>query len=216
MKKIAILVALLSGAVFNPAIAAVKTIELQSFTALNAQKGINLIIKCAENPSLKVKGTQSAIDKLNINNDAGTLNLFNETTKKDNILSQTLDITLYTNNPLNNLSTKAGIKIKVDTCAVDSEKMAISGAMGSKIDVEGKTKHLDLNLAAGAVFNQTSAKFSADSAKVDLSMGAHASLCHIPQITGSLTAGTKIDVDKKADVKITNNFASEISTDSCS
>ncbi|PHM36742.1 hypothetical protein Xmau_04105 [Xenorhabdus mauleonii] len=212
MKKITIVAALLSGAVFNPALAAEKTVELQSFTAINAQKGINLTIKCAEKTSLKVKGTQSAIDKLNINYDDNKLNLLNE---YDNILSKAVDITLYTNNPLNNLSTMAGVKMKVDTCAVDSENLAVSGMMGSSINIAGKTKHLDLNLEAGADFNQTSTQFSADTANIKLSMGAQAALCHIPQITGNLTAGTSIEVSKNANVKITNNFASEISRDNC-
>ncbi|MDX7985927.1 hypothetical protein FE392_01060 [Xenorhabdus sp. 12] len=216
MKKIAILATLFSGALFNSAMAAEKTVELQNFTALSAEKGIKLTIKCAEKSSLTAKGAQSAIDKLDISYDANTLNLSNESNENDNILTKTVTITLYTNKPLNNLSTMSGVKMDVDACAVGSENLTVSGMMGSAITIEGKTKHLDLNLEAGAVFNQTSTKFSADSAKIKLSMGARASLCHIPEITGNLTAGTKVDVSEEANVKIKSNFASEISRDNCS
>ncbi|CDG16680.1 GIN domain-containing protein [Xenorhabdus doucetiae] len=217
MKKIAILMALISGTTFHSiAMAAEKMIEVQSFTAVNAQKGINIRIKCAATSSLKVKGIQSSIDKLDITHNGDTLSLINDAVKKDIPLTKALDITLYTDNPLNTLATKAGVKMKVDACAINNERLEVSGEMGSKIDVAGKTKHLDLNLNMGAIFNKTSQKFSADSAKVSLSMGANAFLCHIPKITGNLTTGTRISVDKKAIVKTTDNFASEISTDSCS
>ncbi|MEQ1961590.1 DUF2807 domain-containing protein [Xenorhabdus khoisanae] len=216
MKKVAILVALISGTTLPPAIAAEKTIEMQSFTSVNAQNGIALTIKCATTPSLKAKGTQSSINKLNISRDNDTLNLINEGAKEDNSLTSGVKITLYTDKPLKNLSTKSGVKMEVDACAVDSENLAVSGEMGSKIDVAGKTKYLDLTLGMGAVFNKNAQKFSANSAKVNLNMGASASLCHIPKITGSLTAGTQIFVDEDAVVKTTDNFASEISTDACS
>ncbi|WP_237387117.1 GIN domain-containing protein [Xenorhabdus sp. Sc-CR9] len=216
MKKIAIFMALISGTTFHSAIAAEKIVELQKVTGVNAQKGINLTIKCAANPSLKVKGLQSAIDKLDINHDENILSLINNANNKDNVFSQGLDITLYTNQPLNNLTTKQGVKVKVAACAVNSERLEVTGEMGSKIDVEGHTKHLDLGLDMGAVFNNSSQKFSADSAQVSLSRGAKAFLCHIPEITGNLTAGTSISVDKNTVVKTRNNLASEISTDSCS
>ncbi|OTA20363.1 hypothetical protein Xbed_01589 [Xenorhabdus beddingii] len=216
MRKIAILVALISGATFHPAMAAEKTIEVQSFTAVNVQKGVNLTIKCAATSSLKVKGMQSSIDELDVNHDGNTLRLINEANKNNNLISSAIDITLYTDKPLNNLFTKSGVKTKVDACAVDGENLEISGQMGSKIDVAGKTKHLNLTLEMGAVFNKTSQKFSADSANVNLSMGASAFLCHITNITSSLTAGTKIFVDKNAVVKTIDNFASGISTDVCS
>ncbi|MBD2811106.1 DUF2807 domain-containing protein [Xenorhabdus sp. Vera] len=216
MKKIAIFMALISGATFHSAIAAEKIVELQKVTGVNAQKGINLTIKCAATPSLKVKGLQSAIDKLDINYDENMLSLINNANNKDNIFSQGLDITLYTNQPLNNLTIKQGVKVKVAACAVNSERLEVTGEMGSKIDVEGHTKHLDLGLNMGAVFNNSSQKFSADSAQVSLSMGAKASLCHIPEITANLTAGASISVDKNTVVKTRNNLASEISTDSCS
>ncbi|MDC9595127.1 GIN domain-containing protein, partial [Xenorhabdus sp. IM139775] len=198
------------------AMAAEKTIEVQGFSAVDAQKGINITIKCAATSSLKVKGMQSSIDKLNITHNGDTLSLINDAVKKDSLLTKALDITLYTDHPLNTLVTKTGVKMEVDACAIDNEKLEVSGEMGSKIDIAGKTKQLDLNLNMGAVFNKVSQKFSADSAKVYLSMGANASLCHIPKITGNLTTGTHISVDKKSIVKTTDNFASKISTDSCS
>ncbi|AOM42707.1 GIN domain-containing protein [Xenorhabdus hominickii] len=215
MKKTAIFLALISGATFHPALAAEKNIDLKNFTAVNAQKGIKLMIQCAETPSIKVKGTNSAINKLYISQDGNTLNLINEAAKKDNVLSQAVKITLYTNQPLNNLTTKAGVKVTIPACAVDSEQLEVSGEMGSKINIEGKTKHLDLVLNMGAMFNELPQNFSADSAKIHLSMGAKAFLCNIPKITGNLTAGTQIAVNKQAVVKTTDNFASEILRTSC-
>ncbi|MBD2793952.1 GIN domain-containing protein [Xenorhabdus szentirmaii] len=216
MKKLAILMAFISGAAFHSAMAAEKTVKLQKFTGVNAQKGIKLTIKCADASSLNVKGPQSAINKLDINFDGNMLNLINEANNKNNRFSESLDITLYTNQPLNNISTKQGVKATVAACAVNSEKLKVTGEMGSQIDVEGQTKHLGLELNMGAIFNEPAQKFRADSAQISLSMGAKASLCHIPNITGYLTAGASISVDKDAVVKIKDNITSHVSTISCS
>ncbi|HHA1787642.1 TPA: DUF2807 domain-containing protein [Enterobacter ludwigii] len=198
--------------------AAEKTVSVEPFTAVSAQQGINLTVKCAATPSMVISGSQETMNKLRVSNNSGTLLLDNQAAENDRFVSHTLDITLYTNHPLNALSGKAGVKIDVAACAVSPEQLTVTGSMGTDIRAEGKTNELRLELAMGGTFNRKSTDFSAKSAAVRMSMGAESSLCNVPKITGTLAAGARLAVSKSTDIDTgaASTFASDISTSGCS
>ncbi|QWA13215.1 DUF2807 domain-containing protein [Sodalis ligni] len=217
MNTLLMILALLTEMVSSSALAAEKTFPLEPFTSVEVRQGINLSIKCAATPSMVVSGSQETLNKLRITADNHALLLVNNAAENDRFVSGTLDITLYTNGPLRGLTGKAGVKITAPACAVDRSKLAVSGSMGADIQVEGKTDELTLDLAMGGSFNKKPRPFTADAANVRMSMGAESSLCHIPRISGSLSAGARMSVSPSAQVDIgaAGSFASEVSTSDC-
>jgi hypothetical protein len=165
-----------------------------------------------------VSGSADTLNKLQVMTNNKALLLVNDAAESDLFVSHTLDITLYTSAPLTGLIGKAGVKIVAPACAVDQSKLAVAGSMGTDIQIEGKTGELVLDLAMGGTFNKIPQAFTADVANVRMSMGAESSLCHIPRINGSLSAGTRMSVSPSAqvDTGATGSFASEISTSDCS
>ncbi|NKI73723.1 hypothetical protein Dpoa2040_000942 [Dickeya sp. CFBP 2040] len=217
MKKTAAKLTLLALIFCSSSQAAEKTINVDRFTSVTAQQGINLTVKCASTPSMVISGSKETMSKLQVSNKDGSLLLSNEAAENDRFVSHTLDITLYTSNPLNALSGKAGVKIDAAACAVSPEQLSVSGSMGTEIRAEGKTDELQLELAMGGSFNRKSTPFSAKSATVRMSMGAEAFLCNIPKITGTLAAGARLSVSPSAgvDTGAASTFASDISTSGC-
>lgn len=197
--------------------AAEKNVQLDAFTAVSAQQGIRLTIKCASAPSMVVSGSQATLNKLQVSRQGETLVLNNQAAENDRFVSDTLDITLYTSKPLSALSGKAGVKIDAASCAISPEQLAVSGSMGTDINVTGKTDKLTLDLAMGGSFNRKAADFSAKSAAVRMSMGAESALCNIPEIKGTLAAGARVSVSPSAsvDTGAAGTFASEVSTSDC-
>lgn len=197
--------------------AAKKNIPVEAFTAVSAQQGINLTIKCASAPALVVSGSQDTLNKFQVTNQSGNLLLNNRAAEDDRFVSNTLNITLYTSQPLTALSGKAGVKIDAEACSVSPAQLSVKGSMGTDIRAAGKTDELQLELAMGGSFNRKPADFSAKSATVRMSMGAETALCHIPRITGTLAAGARMSVSPSANVDTgsAGTFASEVSTSDC-
>lgn len=218
MNTLKLMLALLAGTASYSALAAEKTFPLSAFNSVEVRQGINLTIKCAATPSMVVSGAADTLGKLQVNTDNKALLLVNEAAANDRFVSHALDITLYTSEPLTKLSGKAGITITAPACAVDPSKLTVAGSMGADIQIEGKTGELVLDLAMGGSFNKKPQPFSAEVANVRMSMGAESSLCHVPRINGSLSAGAKVSVSPSAhvDTGATGSFASEVSTSECS
>ncbi|WP_248751787.1 DUF2807 domain-containing protein [Pseudomonas sp. MWU15-20650] len=218
MKPLKLLLAVLATTTSYAALAAEKTFPLTAFSSVEVQQGINLSIKCAATPSMVVSGAAQALDKLQVSTNDKALLLVNAAAEDDRFGSRTLDITLYTSTPLTGLTGKAGVKIVAPACAVDQAKLAVAGSMGADIQVEGKTHELKLDLAMGGTFNKKPQPFTAKVANVRMSMGAESSLCGIPQINGSLSAGAKVSVSPTAqvDTGATGTFGSDVSTSGCS
>ncbi|AHL34095.1 hypothetical protein CD58_14755 [Pseudomonas brassicacearum] len=218
MNTMKMVLALLAGATSYAASAAEKTVPLDAFNSVEVRQGINLTIKCAATSSMVVSGSADTLGKLQVTTNDKALLLVNDAAENDRLVSHTLDITLYTSAPLTGLTGKAGIKILAPACAVDRSRLAIVGSMGADIQIEGKTGELVLDLAMGGTFNKKPQPFTADVANVRMSMGAESSLCDIPKINGSLSAGARISVSPSAqvDTGATGSFASEVSTSGCS
>lgn len=200
------------------ALAAEKTLPLGAFNSVEVRQGINLSIKCAATSSMVVSGAADTLDKLQVTTNDKALLLVNAAAENDRFVSHSLDITLYTSGPLAGLTGKAGVKISAPACAVDSSRLAVAGSMGTDIQIEGKTVELVLDLAMGGTFNKKPQPFTANVATVRMSMGAESTLCHIPRINGSLSAGARMSVSPSAqvDTGATGSFASEVSTAECS
>lgn len=218
MNTMKLMLALLASTTSYAALAAEKTFPLTAFSSVEVRQGINLSIKCAATSSMVVSGSADTLNKLQVTTNNQALLLVNDAAENDRFVSHTLDITLYTSKPLTGLTGKAGIKIVAPACAVDQSKLAVAGSMGTDIQIEGKTGELVLDLAMGGTFNKKPLPFTADVANVRMSMGAESSLCHIPRINGSLSAGARMSVSPSAqvDTGATGSFASEISTSDCS
>lgn len=217
LRTLKLMLALLAGTAGNAALAAEKTLPLDAFDSVEVRQGINLSIKCAAAPSMVVSGSAAVLEKLKVSSKDKALLLVNEAGENDRFVSHTLDITLYTSKPLTGLVGKAGVNIVAPACAVDSSKLTVAGSMGADIQIEGKTAELVLDLAMGGTFNKKPLPFTAGVATVRMSMGAQSSLCHIPRINGSLSAGARLSVSPSAqvDTGATGSFASEISTSDC-
>ncbi|MGH8389418.1 MAG: GIN domain-containing protein [Pseudomonas sp.] len=213
-----LVVVLLASTVGCSALAAEKTFALNAFSSVEVRQGINLSIKCAATSSMVVSGSADTLDKLQVTTNNQALLIVNDAAKNDRFTSHTLDITLYTSKPLTGLTGKAGIKIVAPACAVDQSKLTVAGSKGADLQIEGKTGELVLDLAMGGTFNKKPLPFTADVANVRMSMGAQSSLCHIPRINGSLSAGARMSVSPSAQVVTgaTDSFASAISTSDCS
>jgi len=218
MNTMKLMLALLASTTSYAALAAEKTFPLTAFSSVEVRQGINLSIKCAATSSMVVSGSVDTLNKLQVTTNNKALLLVNDAAENDRFVSHTLDITLYTSAPLTGLTGKAGVKIMAPGCAVDQSKLTVAGSMGTDIQIEGKTGELVLDLAMGGTFNKIPQAFTADVANVRMSMGAESSLCHIPRINGSLSAGTRMSVSPSAqvDTGATGSFASEISTSDCS
>ena len=218
MSTMKLMLALLASTTSYAALAAEKTFPLTAFSSVEVRQGITLSIKCAATSSMVVSGSADTLNKLQVMTNNKALLLVNDAAESDLFVSHTLDITLYTSAPLTGLIGKAGVKIVAPACAVDQSKLAVAGSMGTDIQIEGKTGELVLDLAMGGTFNKIPQAFTADVANVRMSMGAESSLCHIPRINGSLSAGTRMSVSPSAqvDTGATGSFASEISTSDCS
>ncbi|WP_447803150.1 GIN domain-containing protein [Pseudomonas serbica] len=218
MNTMKLMLALLASTTSYAALAAEKTFPLTAFSSVEVRQGINLSIKCAATSSMVVSGSADTLNKLQVTTNNKALLLVNDAAENDLFVSRTLDITLYTSAPLTGLIGKAGVKIVAPACAVDQSKLAVAGSMGTDIQIEGKTGELVLDLAMGGTFNKIPQAFTADVANVRMSMGAESSLCHIPRINGSLSAGARMSVSPSAqvDTGATGSFASEISTSDCS
>lgn len=218
MNTMKLMLALLASTTGYSALAAEKNFPLNAFSSVEVRQGINLSIKCAATSSMVVSGSANTLDKLQVTTNNQALLLINDAAENDRFVSHTLDITLYTSKPLTGLTGKAGIKIVAPACAVDQSKLTVAGSMGTDIQIEGKTGELVLDLAMGGTFNKKPLPFTAQVANVRMSMGAESSLCHIPRINGSLSAGARMSVSPTAqvDTGATGSFASEISTSGCS
>ncbi|MBN3863571.1 hypothetical protein HCU66_15140 [Pseudomonas frederiksbergensis] len=218
MNTMKLMLALLASTTGYSALAAEKTFPLNAFSSVEVRQGINLSIKCAATSSMVVSGSAGTLDKLQVTTNNQALLLVNDAAENDRFVSHSLDITLYTSKPLTGLTGKAGIKIVAPACAVDQSKLTVAGSMGTDIQIEGKTGELVLDLAMGGTFNKKPLPFTAQVANVRMSMGAESSLCHIPRINGSLSAGARMSVSPSAqvDTGATGSFASEISTSDCS
>ncbi len=218
MNTMKLMLVLLASTTSYAALAAEKTFPLTTFSNVEVRQGINLSIKCAATSSMVVSGSADTLNKLQVTTNNKALLLVNDAAENDRFVSHTLDITLYTSAPLTGLTGKAGVKIVAPACAVDRSKLAVAGSMGTDIQIEGKTGELVLDLAMGGTFNKKPLPFTADVANVRMSMGAESSLCHIPRINGSLSAGARMFVSPSAqvDTGATGSFASEISTSDCS
>lgn len=210
--------ALLAGTTAYAAVASEKTFALTAFNSVEVRQGINLSIKCAATSSMVVSGAPETLSKLQVTTNNKALLLVNAAAENDRFVTHALDITLYTSEPLTGLACKAGVKIVAPACAVAPSKLAVAGSMGTDIQVEGKTGELALDLAMGGTFNKKPLPFIAEVANVRMSMGAESSLCNIPRINGSLSAGARMAVSPSAqvDTGATGSFASEISTSDCS
>lgn len=218
LKTMKLMLALLAGTTSYSALAAEKTFPLTAFNSVEVRQGINLTIKCAATSSMVVSGAADTLGKLQVTNNNQALLLVNDAAANDRFVSHGLDITLYTNEPLTGLTGKAGIKIVAPACAVDQSKLTVAGSMGTDIQIEGKTGELVLDLSMGGTFNKKPLPFVAEVATVRMSMGAESSLCHIPRINGSLSAGAKMSVSPSAqvDTGATGSFGSDVSTSECS
>nr|WP_180203402.1 DUF2807 domain-containing protein [Pseudomonas sp. SbOxS1]NYU03076.1 hypothetical protein [Pseudomonas sp. SbOxS1] len=218
MDTMKLILALLASTTSCAALAAEKTFALTAFSSVEARQGINLSIKCAATSSMVVSGPADTLNTLQVTTKNQALLLVNDAAEKVRIASPALDITLYTSEPLTGLTGKAGVKIVVPACAVDPSRLTVAGSMGTDIQTEGKTGELVLDLAMGGTFNKKPLPFTADVANVRMSMGAQSSLCHIPRINGSLSAGARMSVSPSAQVDTgpAGSFASEISTSDCS
>ncbi|MCU1748585.1 DUF2807 domain-containing protein [Pseudomonas sp. 6D_7.1_Bac1] len=218
MNNMTLMLALLASTTSYSALAAEKTFPLTAFTSVEVRQGINLSIKCAATSSMVVSGAADTLNKLQVTTNDKALLLVNDAAANDRFVSHTLDITLYTSEPLTGLTGKAGVQIVAPACAVDQSKLAVAGSMGADIQIEGKTGELVLDLAMGGSFNKKPLAFTADVANVRMSMGAESSLCHIPRINGSLSAGARMSVSPSAqvDTGATGSFGSEVSTSDCS
>ncbi|GID03116.1 MULTISPECIES: GIN domain-containing protein [Pseudomonas] len=218
MNTMKLMLALLASTTSYTALAAEKTFPLTAFSSVEVRQGINLSIKCAATSSMVVSGSADTLSKLQVTTNNKALLLVNDAAENDRFVSRSLDITLYTSAPLTGLTGKAGVKIVAPACAVDQSRLAVAGSMGTDIQIEGKTGELALDLSMGGTFNKKPLPFTADVANVRMSMGAESSLCHIPRINGSLSAGARMSVSPSAqvDTGATGSFASEISTSDCS
>lgn len=218
MNTLKLMLSLLASTTGYSALAAEKTFALDPFSRVEVRQGINLTIKCAATSSMVVSGSADTLDKLQVTTNNQALSLVNDAADNVRLGSRTLDITLYTSKPLTGLAGKAGIKIVAPACAVDQSRLTVAGSMGTDIQIAGKTGELVLDLAMGSTFNKHPLPFIAQVANVRMSMGAESSLCHIPRINGSLSAGARMSVSPSAqvDTGATGSVASEISTSDCS
>ncbi|QXH58083.1 GIN domain-containing protein [Pseudomonas maumuensis] len=217
LRTMKLMLALLASTAGHSALAAEKTFALEAFSSVEVRQGINLSIQCAATPSMVVSGDAQALAKLQVSANDQALLIVNDAAKDDRFFSRSLDITLYTSKPLTGLTGKAGIKIVAPACAVDPSRLAVAGSMGTDIQIEGKTGELVLDLAMGGTFNKEPLPFTADVANVRMSMGAQSSLCNVPRIDGSLSAGAQLSVSPSAqvDTGTAGSFASDISTSAC-
>ncbi|MEN5151459.1 GIN domain-containing protein [Pseudomonas orientalis] len=218
LNKMNLMLALLAGATACSALAAEKTVALSAFNSVEIRQGINLTVKCAATSSMVVSGSADTLKKLQVTTNDKALLLVNDAGQTDRLFSNALDITLYTSEPLTALTGKAGVKIEAPACAIDQRTLTVAGSMGADIQVEGKTAKLTLDLAMGGTFNKKPVSFTADVATVRMSMGAQSSLCQVPRIDGSLSAGARMSVSPSAqvDTGATGSFGSDISTSDCS
>lgn len=218
MNKMKLMLALLAGTTACSALAAEKTVALSAFNSVEVRQGINLTIKCAATSSMVVTGSADTLKKLQVTTNDKALLLVNDAGQTDRLFSNALDITLYTSGPLTALTGTAGVEIHAPACAIDEHKLAVTGSMGANIEVQGKTAELVLDLAMGGTFNKKPLPFTAQVATVRMSMGAQSSLCQVPRINGSLSAGARMSVSPSAqvDTGAAAAFGSDISTSDCS
>lgn len=218
MYTMKLMLVLLTSTTSYAALATEKTFPLSAFSSAEVRQGINLSIKCSTTSSMVVSGSADTLNKLQMTTDKQTLLLVNDAAENDRFITHTLDITLYTSERLTGITGKAGVKIVAPACAIDPSKLTVAGSMGADIQVEGKTDELVLDLAMGSTFNKKPQPFKASVANVRMSMGAESSLCHIPKINGSLSAGARMSVSPSAqvDTGATGSFVSEVSTSDCS
>lgn len=218
MNTMTLTLALLTATTSHAALGAEKTFALSAFSSVEVRQGINLSIECAATSSMVVSGAADTLEKLQMSTDKKALLLVNAAADNDRFVTHALNITLYTSERLTGIIGKAGVKIIAPACAVAPSKLSVAGSMGADIQVEGQTDELALDLAMGGTFNKKPQAFKANVATVRMSMGAESSLCHIPKINGSTSAGARLSVSPSAqvDTGVTGSFASEVSTSDCS
>lgn len=198
-----------------------QNVDVPSFTTLDVSRGLSVTLVCGKGNRVEASARQDVLEKLVIRSQGQSLVIENRSSDDNILRSHSADVTITLNAPIDTLIAQAGVKVTVPACAVSPEKLTVKGSMGAAVDVAGKTQQLDLSLAMGASFNtaekasSSETAFSAQNAVVNIAMGVDARLCHVDQLSGTVTTGARVRVAPQTHVQTSSDIASLIERSGC-
>lgn len=214
-------VILLSSSVF----ADQQQLQIEDFHEISIGTGMIGTIGCGEVNKITIEASRHALERLEVSVMDGELAI-SRSTSAVHLLKQTFDnndfehesvmLNIVTDSPISGLSSSIGTSLKIAPCAIDKSLVEVSAGAGAKINLEGSTGTLELNLATGSQFNNQSSNFTAQLVLVDISTGATANLCGAIKVRGDISTGSSIAVSENTDTDaVEQSFGAGINNNSC-
>ncbi|MEI7064455.1 GIN domain-containing protein [Dickeya chrysanthemi] len=192
-----------------------QNVDVPSFTTLDVSRGLNVTLVCGNGYRVETSARQDVLEKLVIRPQGQSLIIENHASDDSILRNHDATIRITVAAPINTVKAQAGVKMAVPACAVSSDTFTVNGSMGTDLNIAGTTHRLDLSLAMGAAFNSHEKAFSAQEAVVNIAMGVDARLCHVRQLSGTVTTGARVRVAPDTQVQVDNGVASLIEHDGC-
>ncbi|RNM20613.1 hypothetical protein EFS38_17775 [Dickeya undicola] len=192
-----------------------QNLDVPSFTTLDVSRGLSVTLVCGNGYRVEASARQDVLEKLVIRPQGQSLVIENHSSDDNILRDHSAAITVVVSAPINAVKAQSGVKMTVPACAVSPDTFSVDGSMGTEINVAGNTRQLDLSLAMGSSFNTHEAIFSAQDAVVNIAMGVDARLCHVQQLSGTVTTGARVRVAPDTLVHTNNGLASLIDHHGC-
>ncbi|MCI4184855.1 DUF2807 domain-containing protein [Dickeya dianthicola] len=192
-----------------------QNVDVPSFTTLDVSRGLSVTLVCGNGYRVEASARQDVLDKLVIRPQGQRLIIENHSSDDNILRDHDAAITVTINAPINTVKAQAGVRMTVPACAVSPDTFTVDGSMGTEITVAGNTRLLDLSLAMGSSFNTREPTFSAQEAVVNIALGVDARLCHVRQLSGTVTTGARVRVAPDTLVHTSNGIAGLIDNHGC-
>ena len=176
------------------------TLDNPSFSKLLVRDDIKLNIQCGDTFSIASANPNKDLESVIIQNHDDTL-LLQNSSLSSSLLAETvfgnstkeIVLTVADSTKLTEIMADKGVDVYVSPCAVNPEKISIHINTGSRVNVQGKTKKLELSMRTGSQFNKFGhQKFMPDKVDIYGSTGTQAYICNAQKITGILSTGSQL------------------------
>ncbi|UPT54223.1 GIN domain-containing protein [Dickeya zeae] len=197
-----------------------QNVDVPSFTTLDVSRGLNVTLVCGNGYRVETSARQDVLEKLVIRPQGQSLVIENHASDDSILRDHDATVRITVNAPITVVKAQAGVTMSIPACAVSPDAFAVNGSMGTAVNVAGTTRRLDLSLAMGASFNahekaSHEKAFSAQEAVVNIAMGVDARLCHVRQLSGTITTGARVRVAPDTLVQTNNGIAGLVEHDGC-
>ena len=205
-KKSAALIAMMAATGLTVS-ASEELLEVEAFTGVSIGTGMAATITCGSSNTVTLKGDSKVLKKIDVVIKGDLLDIERKESAGsfigklvgNNKSDGSVKIDIVTTSALSLLNTSTGATMKVEDCAIDTNRLTIDASTGSTLKVNGVTTELILDMSTGSTFNHRGASFTVENARVDLSTGATANLCGATTVTGDASTGATVYVGEATD-----------------